>query len=299
VDLVLHSNSRRESRHAVDPTRPYAFLVEHERTESGEIVRIATIFLTNRECPWRCVYCDLWKNTTTETVPRGAIPEQIDYALRELNNPAIRQIKLYNAGSFFDPRAIPPEDFPALVGDSAVRFRDLLTTTTKLEVAMGLEIADDAILARLNKRMTLAMFRRAAEFLRDHHIALRAFVMVKPPFVWSEDEALDFARRSIDFAFDCGATAVSLIPARFGPVELQALAHSGDFAPPRLATLEAALDYGVNLRRGRVFADLWNLGQFADCQDCFPARRERLDRINRQQQFAARAVCESCQARSQ
>jgi archaeosine synthase beta-subunit len=85
---------------------PYAYLVEDERTAAGEIVPTATIFLTNRECPWRCLMCDLWRNTITETVPAGAIPQQIDYALERL--PAARQIKLYNSGSFFDPRAIPP-----------------------------------------------------------------------------------------------------------------------------------------------------------------------------------------------
>ena len=296
-----------------DPLIPQKFFLERERAESGEVVSVATLFLTNRECPWRCVYCDLWKNTTTETVPPGAIPAQIDCALRELGHTAIRQIKLYNAGSFFDPCAIPPEDFPAiaerlrgfgrvivechpaLVGDSAPRFGNLLKAATKLEVAMGLEIADDAILAKLNKRMTLTMFRRAAEFLREHHIAIRAFVMVKPPFVRSEEDALDFAKRSIDFAFDCGATAVSLIPARFGPEALQALAMSGDFAPPALATLEAALDYGVRQQRGRVFADVWDLEKFSDCRHCFPARRERLVQINLQQKFLPETKCQpSC-----
>src|SRR5437773_8886600 len=77
--------SRRSQRNAVDPRRPHAFLVEEERAESGEIVSVATIFLTNRECPWRCLMCDLWKNTLTETVPAGAIPAQIDYALAELS----------------------------------------------------------------------------------------------------------------------------------------------------------------------------------------------------------------------
>ena len=303
-----------------NPLRPQNFFLESERAESGEIVSVATIFLTNRECPWHCVYCDLWKSTTTETVPPGAIPAQIDYALRELGHPAVRQIKLYNAGSFFDPNAIPPGDFPtiaervrgferlivechpALVGQSTEAFRTLLTQhapRTTLEVAMGLEIADDTILAKLNKRMTLAMFRGAAEFLRARDIALRAFVMVKPPFVRSEGEALDFARRSVDFAFDCGATVVSLIPARFGASELDALAESGDFAPPKLSTLEAVLDYSLPLNRGRVFADVWDLEQFADCSECYPARRERLERMNLQQQFEARTVCESCLRRHQ
>ena len=317
--------NRALSRTDLDPARPHDFFVEQEHAESGELVSVATIFLTNRECPWRCLYCDLWKNTLTETVPQGAIPAQIDIALAQFPAGDHSQIKLYNAGSFFDPKAIPPEDFPAiaeraggferiivechpaLVGESVLRFRDLLSESamdqrlvtsnaTRLEVAMGLEIADDEILARLNKRMTLAMFRRAAEFLTSHKIAVRAFVMVKPPFVRTEADALDFARRSIDFAFECGAGVVSLIPARFGPAALDELAARGDFAPPCLGTLEAALDYGVSLRRGRVFADLWDAEKLSKCPDCFPARRQRLERINFNQAAEPNVQCPCARA---
>src|SRR5579872_3248975 len=102
----------RPPKNAVDVSRPYAFLLERECSASGEVVDVATIFLTNRECPWRCLMCDLWKNTTDETVPLGAIPQQIDYALERLG-PA-RQIKLYNSGNFFDAHAIPPADHQAI-----------------------------------------------------------------------------------------------------------------------------------------------------------------------------------------
>jgi radical SAM enzyme (TIGR01210 family) len=306
--------SEPRARAILDPYRPHAFFVEREPDESGKAISVAIVFLTNRECPWRCIYCDLWRNTLTETVPPGAIAAQIDFALAQLRGTACSQIKLYNAGSFFDPKAIPPEDFPAiaerlrdfervivechpaLVGAAAVRFRDLLNRASSgtLEVAMGLEIADDAILAKLNKRMTLAMFARGAEFLRKHDIAMRAFVMVKPPFVRAEEEALMFSNRSVDFAFDCGATAMSLIPARFGAEELGRLAESGDFAPPELSTLEAALDYGIGLHRGRVFADVWDLEKFTECSDCFAARRERLVRMNLEQAVSPRIDCGSC-----
>ena len=57
----------------------------------GTVIPGAAVFLTNRECPWRCVMCDLWKNTLAESVPIGAIPAQIDFALARL--PATRQIK--------------------------------------------------------------------------------------------------------------------------------------------------------------------------------------------------------------
>jgi len=294
-------------RNPLDPLRPYSFFVEDERAASSEIVPIATLFLTNRECPWRCLMCDLWKNTLTDSVSQGAIPAQIDYALQHL--PPARQIKLYNSGNFFDPRAIPCEDYPAiaqrvagferivvechpaLTGDNCFRFKQLLSG--HLEVAMGLETVHPEILEKLNKRMTLEMFASAATRLRENDVDLRVFILVKPPFL-REEEALCWAERSLDFAFDCGATAATLIPTRAGNGAMEALAAAGDFLPPRLAILEAAVAYGINLGRGRVFADLWDLKPGMECPHCSPERLARLRRMNLQQAVPEAVVCTFC-----
>src|SRR5258708_1062515 len=98
--------SLRPPKNTVDPFKPYAFLVEPERTREGSVEDTAVVFLSNRECPFRCLMCDLWKNTTDHRVPDGAVSGQIDYALARL--PHVRRIKLYNAGNFFDAPAIPP-----------------------------------------------------------------------------------------------------------------------------------------------------------------------------------------------
>jgi archaeosine synthase beta-subunit len=336
--------SRRPERNALDPLRPWAFFVEDEACpilsepqganhESGcpilseakggkhgslEIVPVATLFLTNRECPWRCLMCDLWKNTLPESVPSGVIPAQIDYALSRL--PPVRHIKLYNSGSFFDPRAIPVEDYPAIavqvsafdrvivechpaligekvgekIGENCFRFREQLSG--RLEVAMGLETVHPQIIERLNKRMTTEQFAAAAALLREHDIDLRVFILVKPPFM-REEESLHWAQRSLDFAFDCGATAATLIPTRGGNGAMEELARTGDFSPPALATLEAALAYGIGLHRGRVFPgrvfiDLWDLKPSAsECPHCFPARIERLRAMNLRQTILDPIAC--------
>jgi radical SAM enzyme (TIGR01210 family) len=298
---------RRPAREALDPYAPYAFCVEEEPSGSGDIALVATIFLTNRECPWRCLMCDLWKNTLTETVPLGAIPAQIDHALARLT-PA-QHIKLYNSGSFFDPRAIPIPDYPAiarrltkhsrviveshpsLLGDSCLQFRDLLTA--RLEVAMGLETVHPEVLARLNKRMTLEQFSAAASWLNQNSIDLRIFILVKPPFL-DEQEALHWAQRSIDFAFDCHASVVALIPTRIGNGAMDALAAAGEFSPPKLKTLEAAAEYGVSLQRGRVFADLWDLERFSTCAACYQTRRHRLHQMNLTQSVPPAIHCPVC-----
>jgi archaeosine synthase beta-subunit len=279
----------------LDPWIPYQFFCEEERSATTEIVSVATIFLTNRECPWRCVMCDLWKNTLDFTVPSGAIPVQIDYALEKL--PSAQQIKLYNSGSFFDQKAIPREDYsaiakrmkpfqnviiechPALIGDDCLRFQEMIDAN--LEVAMGLETSNEEVLQKLNKGMTLQQFSQACDFLKSHSIAIRSFILLKPPF-FEEDEGLYWAERSIDFAFDCGVDVVTLIPTR------------GLSAPPKLTTLQTALEYGISTNRGRVFGDLWDLQHFSTCADCFDERRFKLQIMNLQQQIPTKSQCDEC-----
>jgi radical SAM enzyme (TIGR01210 family) len=299
--------SQRPERRVLDPRRPYAFLVEDERAASGEVVPVATIFLTNRECPWRCLMCDLWRNTLTESVPAGAIAEQIRFALSQL--PAARHIKLYNSGSFFDVQAIPPEDYesiatqvapferviveshPSLVGDRCIQFRGLLDA--QLEVAMGLETVHPVALERLNKRMTLNQFANAAEQLRENAVDLRVFILVQPPFV-PKDEALHWAQRSLDYAFDCGATAATLLPTRAGNGATDRLMQSRDFAPPDLQTVEHALEYGIGIQRGRVFVDLWDIQKVPACSQCREQRIARLASMNLSQQLGSTVRCDSC-----
>jgi radical SAM enzyme (TIGR01210 family) len=313
----------RPPKHAVDPLRACATTWEEEPDESGALVPTSVVFLANRECPFRCVMCDLWMNTLDDVVPRGAVAHQIRTALPGLR-PA-RQIKLYNAGSFFDPQQIPSDDdeeiaevissfdrvivesHPAFLSgayaERCLRFKTLIPG--RLEVAIGLETAHPDVLARLNKRMTLDAFRRAADFLQRHDIALRVFVLLSPPFM-PPNEAVEWACRSIDLAAECGATACSVIPTRGGNGAMEAIREA--FVPPRLDALESVIEYGLSRRARpeerragpfgpamRIFADLWDIERFYSCT-CSPARATRLTTMNRQQRVSDRIVC-GCDSR--
>jgi archaeosine synthase beta-subunit len=307
----------------LEPSRAYATAWEEEPDAGGVLVPTAVVFLTNRECPFRCTMCDLWTHTLDERVGQGAIASQIRHALTAL--PPARHIKLYNAGSFFDPQAIPPDDYaeiagtvrsfdrviveahPAfLSGAGAVRglqFRDLLTgplrgprptrarrpglaEQPRLEVAIGLETAHEPTLARLNKRMTVDDVRRAAAFLGANDIALRLFVLLNPPGL-SGDEAVEWACRSIDVAVECGAEVCSIIPTRDVSGIMPAPGH---YERPRLPALERVVGYGLERGGIRVFADLWDVERFFDCE-CSSARADRLREMNRSQKVVASVSC--------
>ena len=58
--------AQRPPRPAVrDPNVPHGVFLERERLASGDVADSGVVLLTNRECPWRCLMCDLWKDTTT------------------------------------------------------------------------------------------------------------------------------------------------------------------------------------------------------------------------------------------
>jgi archaeosine synthase beta-subunit len=307
--------SLRQPRLPIDPDEPLGQFWEEERTPDGGTVPALTVFLTGAECPFTCVFCDLWRETLDGPTPPGALPAQLRKALAAAGPlppvEARAALKLYNASNFFEPRAVPPGDETAILelarpfarvtvechpriicerGDRCLLFARRLAG--RLEVAMGLETIHPEALPRLNKGMTLDDFDRAAETLRQAGIALRAFVLVSPPFV-PPAEAVDWAVRSAAYAFERGAERVTLIPVRGGNGALEALRDSGDFTPPRLDQLEEALERCLALD-GIATADLWDARRFPDCLRCTDARLIRLDRMNRTGRAEERVECAIC-----
>jgi radical SAM enzyme (TIGR01210 family) len=294
-------------------------MVEDELTDRQTVARSATVFLTGKECAWRCVMCDLWQYTTTSGTPAGAIPAQIAAARStlETRGETVAQMKLYNASNFFDPHAVPEDDYeaiatalkgldrvvveshPVLIGDRVDRFLCSLGDRNghkpvRLEVAMGLETANTDALEQLNKGLTLEQFSTAAEALRCRGVALRVFLLVSPPFIPASEQDR-WLIESIDQALSCGATVVSLIPTRAGNGAMEALAARGLY----LATDLAGIEHGIELaltRRGsaRVMVDLWDLQRFSRCVHCLDDRRARLERMNLEQRVRPQVACVHC-----
>lgn len=308
----MHDNREieklRSQRNFLNPDIPYHFLHEQEPGPGGDLQRLNTIFLSSKECSFKCLMCDLWKNTLNEPVLPGAILKQIDYALARL--PEASVIKLYNNGNFFDKKAIPPADYPGIIerlrpycrvivenhpnlcNENCLEFNDRLSGT--LEIAMGLETVHPDVLPKLNKQMTSEDFSRAATFLRCNNIDVRAFILLNPPYLTNKAENIRWVHKTVQFAFDCGAQCCSIIPTRPGNGVMGLLYEQGHYVPPSLETLEVVFENALSLKGGRVFADVWDIAFLSRCPDCFEARKQRLELMNSEQKFYPRITC-NCQ----
>jgi radical SAM enzyme (TIGR01210 family) len=303
--------SLRPPKPGVDPYKAHGFLVERERRPGGKSDDCLTIFLAGAECPFTCTFCDLWRYTIDGPTPPGALASQIAAVLATVDVSAVHRLKLYNASNFFDSRAVPSADlsriatlsrsFDAItveshastIGQKTLDFARSITP--RLEVAVGLETIHPNASARLNKRLDLARFDRAAAFLTGNEIDLRVFVLLGAPHVPAE-ESLEWTIRTVEYAVGRGASVVSIIPLRGGNGEMERLLALGQFTPPRLSDLEAALDQCNQFPDAVVTADLWDIEKLISCRQCGADRVERLRRMNATGAAEPRVSCSVCGA---
>ena len=292
-----------------------------DRTRSS-----ATVFLTGAECPFTCVFCDLWRHTLAGATPPGALPAQLRDARAEIARAAVpvEHIKLYNASNFFEPRAVPECDdaelaallepferitvecHPRLVQSARGRGRCRAFAGAlhgSLEVAMGLETAHPRAAAALGKESTPASFATACEVLLAMGVAVRAFVLIGAPFV-PESEQVEWTLRSVEIAARAGANVVSLVPRRDGNGALEELARRGELASLTLELVEKSFERALEriepvYPKTAVLLDTWDLEAVAarstdSCGPCARLRVERLRRISlsgRSEPAVARCRC--------
>lgn len=297
-----------EEIEAVSPRTSETHVAEHRVIEPHVIepqrAEVVSLILAGAECALRCTMCDLWRQTLDHATPAGAIPRQIAWGLSQIarhpgsaRDAASRWVKLYNASNFFDQRSVPREDWddiaalvrpfgrvivenhPRFVGDPVFDFAARLEG--KLEVAIGLESADDAILEILQKRMTCRDFESAASRLRQHGVDVRAFVMLGPPGC-SAERRLSLLLQTLRFAAECGVRHVSVIPTRGGNGMMERLRDAGWFVPPGAGDLEGAMREALGLGLPMVItADLWDWENLqGHCEACRELRLGRLRRVN-------------------
>lgn len=280
MNQTIPRHERSLHKSVPDAFQPIAAIREEELGPDGHLKRVDTLFLNNKECPFQCVMCDLWKHTLDEPTPPGAIVHQIDVAMSTLPSDG-EVIKLYNSGNFFDRKAIPPEDYPEicariaryervilenhpkLCDDRVLTFTKHLPPTTRVELALGVETIHPQWLEGLNKSMTLDDVELAVQWAHMHEFDVRAFLLLHAPAISKRngdvvDASLDQRRvwtlKSVEWVQDKGFTAATLIPLR--PDLLPE--GTGD-APTREEIEWTAIEAKKIADRMRLFVDCWDM----------------------------------------
>ena len=171
---------------------------------------MATIILSSGKCRWgKCVFCG-WGKLVAD---RDENRVKRDF-LRKLSNiKGEDTLSIFASGSFLDDLQFSPELRKWIVEklkekgfkNLTIESRPEFITKEKLEefkglnltVAIGLEVADDEVLKKLKKGITLKDFERAAKIIHDSGAKLRVYLLVNPPFV---DDPKESFRKSVEYA---------------------------------------------------------------------------------------------------
>lgn len=250
-----------------DLTRPTATWVEQDRLYT-EQVQALTIILQTQGCSWAqnhggCTMCGYTKDSSPISPPPTALESQFSFALQKAQKVPVSVIKVFTSGSFFDETEIPPitrqnilkqltklPNLRNVVFETRPEYvhQDVLVDTKRilgdisLEIAIGLETSNDQIRETyIHKGFRYQDFTRAAKIIRAQDCSLRAYLLLKPPFL-TEQEAIEDAITSALAAAQDGATTISINPATVhNGTLLEQLWRQKWYRPPWLWSVQQAL----------------------------------------------------------
>jgi radical SAM enzyme (TIGR01210 family) len=250
-----------------DPREPTRVWLDEDNTPDG-VYDSLTIILNTGGCRWAraggCTMCGY----VAESVEGGSVAHEdlmaqvekcLDHESENADDPA-GQIKIYTSGSFLDEREVPAETRQAIAATFGDRDRivveslpdfvdrekmsDFTDQGLETDVAIGLETATDRIRHDcVNKYFDFSEFERAAADAREMGAGIKAYLLMKPPFL-SESEAIEDMQRSIRRCADVeGCHTVSMNPCNVQRhTMVEDLFHDDGYRPPWLWSVADVLE---------------------------------------------------------
>lgn len=211
-----------------------------------------------------CTMCSYLLDGTEKAPSDDQLKMQFDNAMSKISGgSAPLSVKMYTSGSFLDTQEVSlqarhmilstiandsrvsevvVESRPEYVVDSAMsELRDTLGER-RVEIGIGLESSDDVVRSLcVNKGFNLSDFNRAVDTARRFDIGIRAYVLLKPPFL-TEKMALEDAKKTISYCGEIGVSTVSVNPVNVQKYTLvERLWQRGEYRPPWLWSLAELL----------------------------------------------------------
>ncbi|MFW6375689.1 MAG: archaeosine biosynthesis radical SAM protein RaSEA [Thermoplasmatota archaeon] len=263
----------------------------------GEVRDVFSVIFRTRGCSWAylggCSMCGYYTDTNPD-IKDEDLEKQISEALERYDDQPI--VKIYTSGSFFDEREVSYSiaekildsfDTEKTLIESRPEFitkkkmKNFSELTNKLEVAVGLESANDFVLKRcINKGFTFKGYKKAAERVKENDALLRTYLLLKPPFL-TESEAIQDTLESIDKVTDL-SDIISINPVNVQRGSLiEHLWYKNVYRPPwlwslvevlkksRLDTILVSSKAGLGSDRGTH-----------NCEECDDEIIDKIDQFN-------------------
>jgi radical SAM enzyme (TIGR01210 family) len=263
--VMREVRARNDETH--DPREPTRVWLDEDNTPDG-VYDSLTIILNTGGCRWAraggCTMCGY----VAESVEGGTVPHEdlmtqvegcLDHEAEHADDPA-GQVKIYTSGSFLDEREVPAQTREAIAETFADRDRmvveslpdfvdrekiaDFTDRGIETDVAVGLETATDRVRHDcINKYFDFAEFETAAAETREADAGVKAYLLMKPPFL-SEQEAIDDMKSSVRrCAAVEGVHTVSMNPTNVQRhTMVEELYHEGGYRPPWLWSVAEVLE---------------------------------------------------------
>jgi hypothetical protein len=238
----------------------------------GKAVDALVIILRSRGCCWSrksgCLMCGYNRDSLGSVTPNDLVAQFEKAMAKHAGQP---YIKIYTSGSFLDPGEIEPETRAAILkiaGEKAGKvlvesrpefvsrpvLEDMLGAVNELEVAVGLETADDGIRARsINKGFLFSNYERACSTAADMGASIRTYLLLKPPYL-TERGSIDDALVSIERAGKMSQSiSVNPMNVQRGTV-VEGLWKRNLYRPPWLWSLAEVLERGSGLTNARLMS---------------------------------------------
>jgi len=269
--MDAHNRAMREIRarkdETYDPTEPTRVWLDEDNTPDG-VYDSLTIILNTGGCRWAraggCTMCGY----VAESVEGGSVGHEnlmaqvkvcLDHEREHADEPAA-QVKIYTSGSFLDEREVGAETRRAIAETFADRDRIVVESLPDFidaervaeftdrglatDIAVGLETATDRVRHDcVNKYFDFAEFERAAADAADAGAGVKAYLLMKPPFL-SEAEAVADMESSVRRCADVeGCHTVSMNPCNVQRhTMVEDLYHGDGYRPPWLWSVAEVLE---------------------------------------------------------
>lgn len=234
---------------------------------NGRIVDAGVIVLKTAGCSHfhrgGCSMCGYNVGSDPNVSPESVL-KQFEFGVKNIGE--MQLLKVYTSGSFLDECEVPSEAAEEMLRyckERNVRFlfesrpefvlqeriSELTTVHDDIEVALGLESSNDRILKySVNKGFTVQDYDRAAGLLADEGLAIRTYVLLKPPFI-TESEAIADSVSTIKYAARMSDT-ISLNPVNVQKGTLvEKLWRNWAYRPPWLWSVLEVLKSTADLQR--------------------------------------------------